>query len=260
MVRCKAVTEPLAKFTSSGRGRVRATLPSSAQYGSEFQYEVDTDAAELNLTEPYIPDGYLHIRCDEDGQGVTDPHFDAYGQIEGREQVIGVVVILHVLDAWLVEPLVIIVAVLAGHQIGRQAGGSEEERIAGDAEIIAKVQGDFEHAERSFDKIDIGRTILSHIILAIKILRRMKVLGRGGIVLPAQQETGADMPVMSELVICRQPDGAAGFISGHGADGGEIGCDEHADLQGSVDIQAALSLDRGRNGLYREGAQGGVRD
>jgi len=156
--------------------------------------------------------------------------------------------------------LIKIVTVLAGHQIGRQAGGSEKDGIAGDAEIIAEVQRDFEHGERPFDKRDIFRAILVHIILSIISRRRVKVRGRRCKVLPAEQQPAADIPVMSELVIRCQPDGAAWFISGHRIYGGEVGCDECADLQRPVDIQATFSLDRGGNGFCREGAQGGVRD
>lgn len=156
-----------------------------------------------------------------------------------------------------VPGLIIIVATFAGQHIRRQSGASEKERIAGDAEIIAEVERDLEHVERSLDEIHID---IVHAVIAIITFRHMIVLGRCSIVLPAQQQPGADIPAMSELVIRCQPDGTAWFIAGHGVDRGEVGREEQTDLQGPIDICAAFSLDRGAHSFCREGPQGRVGD
>ena len=62
----------------TGRGRARE-LSFSAEYGGEFKHEIDANAAELDLTESDVSDGHFYVRCDEHGQAVIDPHFDAHG-------------------------------------------------------------------------------------------------------------------------------------------------------------------------------------
>jgi len=68
----------------------------------------------------------------------------------------------------------------------------------------------------------------------------MIVFGSGGIVLPGEQQTAAQVPAIGKFIVDGESEGTSCLFSGYRIDGSEIGGPQEAKFEGSVDMEAAF--------------------
>ena len=96
---------------------------------------------------------------------------------------------------------IVVITIFIGEQIGGGAEADENEGISGGAEIIPEIERYLEHVESSFYIIYGGGSGHPHSIVLIVAVGNVIVLRGGCEDFPGEQQSGADIPVVGELVV-----------------------------------------------------------
>lgn len=222
--------------------------------------ESKTEAGQVDLAEPDAAGGRLDIAADQKGQAVGEAEFGAGREVEGCEQVAGLIGIGNLLIEKVpgVVKIEVIAAVLPVKEIGGSTDTEIKEGIIAGDEVPAEIDRDLEHGECPLYVFDAAAH--SHAIIAPVTIRDMVVLWKCGEVFPGVEESGADIQVIDELIIDRDADGAAGAIAGKGINGGVVGAADDAQYEGAVDMETAFIMYGLAEGAQVECAEGGVVD